>query len=473
MSSPITYITEFINNYKLNNDGAIDIENFRKELFTKSIMAKCDEKSKLILLYHKYDLPIKSELEKECRSVIIDAETLQVVSYTCNNPIYNKEAQQFIINTTPIDMNIFKCYEGSLLSLFNHNDTWYLSTRRCLDSRDSLWNSKSHYDMFIDVLKKENLTFDEFTNKLNPNYGYYFVLIHHENKQIINYSNIFDIEYSKLCLIFVRDKETQSEIDETLCDYKHIFAPERITMEEFTEENKKLDINIKNEGIIIKLNSGKECILKLQTISYQFSKAMGPDSNIYKGYIYLYQISALKDYIKNYSNHKNYGKIVNPKNSAESYDTIGVIDSMFKVLTSELFELFKLLWDIKKGTKQNEELYKTLPKEYKDILFKLRGIYFKIKSDNISSETKTMFSINYIYLYLKSLDVEHICALLRQRKLMFNWMLLESTNEYLKLFKTISNHCDKMKCKLTAIYINVLFPDILSTEVPLIDKNEK
>lgn len=469
--SSITYISNFITDYKINNTDIFDVANFKKELFNKSIMTKYDEESKLILLYHKFDLPIKSDLEKECRSVVIDIETLKIVSYSCCNPIYNKDAQQIILNNIESDMTIYRCYEGSLLSLFNHNNKWYLSTRRCLDSKSSLWNERSHYDMFIDVLTKDDLTFDSFVEKLNPKYGYHFVLIHNNNKHIINYTNLFGFDYTKLCLVFVRDNETQNEVDEVITGYSNIFIPEKKTMEEFAEENKKLDINIDSEGIIIKLLHDGNILLKLQTISYQFCKAMSPDSNIYKGYMYLYQIGILKEYITSEQNHKNFNKIVNPKNKTEVYDTIGIIDSTFKVLTSELFELFKLLWDVKqKGKRTNEELYKILPKEYKDILFKLRGVYFKIKSDNISSETKIMFGISYIYKYLKSIDIENICALLRQRKLMFNWVVINNTNEELQIFKNISNLSDKIKCKLIAIFTSVLYPEILTTDIPHVEK---
>ena len=72
--------------------------------------------------------------------------------------------------------------------------------------------------------------------------------------------------------------------------------------------NKNIDINVENEGIVTKANIGDNWyLLKLQTISYQFSKAMGPNPNIYKGYIYLYQNSKLKDYLEHNQQHQNQG----------------------------------------------------------------------------------------------------------------------------------------------------------------------
>ena len=453
MDSPIKYITSFITNYKLENE-IINIEHFQSELYKLSILSKLDNDNNLLLLYHKFDQPSNTDLEKECRSLVLNTTDLSVISYTCDNILCNNDALPFITETN----EVYKCYEGSLLSLFNHNNKWFLSTRRCLDSKESVWKTKSHYDMFIEVLNKENITFEEFTNNLNINNNYYFVLIHHENQNIINYSPIFGENYTKLCLAFIRDKETQQEVNIKLENYNHIFMPELTTIEEFNEKNNILTLNIDSEGIIIKSNNR---LLKLQYKSFLYLKTIGSELNIFKGYIYLYQNSMLLYYIKNYNN--NSGKIINPKNMSESYDIIGVIDSIFKVLSSELFELFKIFYNIKNGEKQNIELYNFLPVEYKNILFNLKGIYYKIKSNYITSKIKNLFGIKNIYQYLKNCNVDIVYNLLKYRRLMFNWSIL---NPEIQFFKNISIKCEKINIKLTAIYTSKLFPDIMPTDIP-------
>jgi hypothetical protein len=162
MASPITFIANFINEYKKTNTEIINTDDFKRKLFENSIMTKYYEDDNLLLLYHKYEIPSKSQLEKECRSLVVDMSNLNIISYTCQTPICNKEAQQFLLNNNDIQLEgtIFKCYEGSILSLFNHNSKWYLSTRRCLDSNDSTWNNTNHYSMFMDVLNSENITFE-------------------------------------------------------------------------------------------------------------------------------------------------------------------------------------------------------------------------------------------------------------------------------------------------------------------------
>ena len=61
MACPITFINNFINEYKKNNTEII-IDNFKKKLYEDhSIMTKYEESENIMLLYHKFDLPTNSE----------------------------------------------------------------------------------------------------------------------------------------------------------------------------------------------------------------------------------------------------------------------------------------------------------------------------------------------------------------------------------------------------------------------------
>ena len=178
-----------------------------------------------------------------------------------------------------------------------------------------------------------------------------------------------------------------------------------------------------------------------------------------------------------------------PLNIQESYDTVGIIDSVFKVCTSELYELFKMLWDIKTGKQLDTEIYKILPKEYKTVLYNIRGIYYKKKYDNNKSSTshddfntlklkhndsKSNLKLNTkdlqikdIYQYLKKgLDTDKLEQYLRVRKLMYNWIKVDSENECLKKFSKINLKCDKVHLKLIAIFCNKLFPNVMPDDIP-------
>ena len=180
---------KFIINHYLSREYE-NYEAFCKELYENGILTKDYPQEGLTLLYHKYETPNYSELEMECRSLVIDRNKKSIVAYTCETPRLNIEGFKYFQNLSDeikSQAKITTCYEGTLLSLFNHNDKWYLSTRRCLDSRESLLHknidldnvnpddrskmaklkSLSHFDMFEDVLIKNKLSFDDFTNELN------------------------------------------------------------------------------------------------------------------------------------------------------------------------------------------------------------------------------------------------------------------------------------------------------------------
>jgi len=477
MSTPHFLITPYL-------ESTFNLEELQKILFEKNILLKDYNDEGLVLLYTKFGLT-GDELVRECRSLVIDRETFKIKSYSCETPLMNKEGMNYMLSHMKDPTVVTPCYEGTYLSVFNHNSKWYVSTRRCLNSNDSVFNqmesenSLSHFEMFEDVLKNSNFQgFTDFSSKLNPNYSYYFVLIHHKNKHMIDYTNMFGVNYARLCLTTVRDVH-MCELDTSvgydfLCT--NIFLPKNLdSIEEFANSNKvvKYDENPTSEGVIVRMydmNLNKYRLIKLQNVSYQFSLVMGPERNIFKGLLYLYQNDKLSDYFSQNTKLQNIRKIVNPLNTSESYDTIGMVDAVFKVCTSELFELFKVLWSLKTCEHLNKPLYDNLPKEYKDLLFAIRGLYYKKKATllykkNVSpTDIKSAhLKINDIYNYLKTLSTDIFVAFLRMRKLMFNWVRIEPK---LNDFSPINKLCDKVHVKLCAIFTNKLFPNIMPEDIP-------
>lgn len=432
-----------------------DLQDITKKLFDKGIMTKHYKEDNLLLIYNNFNTYHKSQLVSECRSVVIDLNTNNIITYTGNTPIYNYEGYSYLIRNKDVPMQIYECYEGTMITLFYHNDMWYISTRRCLNAQKSVWNNTSHYSMFIDVLKKENLTFESFTDSLDKNLSYYFVLVHHSNKNIVDYTKKFGENYSKLIIVDIREKDnlTSVSLDNFKMIKENIIYPIKFdNIEDFDKDN--LDFDLSNppesEGIIIKLNTKeKNLLIKLQNFKYQFYKSIGPEKHLYRGFINLYQKDKLVDFLKTNDNSIKYQKIINPLNNLESFDIIGCVDALFRVITKELFNLFEKLWD-EEGKKKENTFYNDLPKIHKELLFGLRGIFFKRKS----------LKIGNIYSFLKNLETEKFITFLRNRKLLSNWAKSNNKNELLE----ITNGSNKVHLKLTAIYSNKLFPEIVKTD---------
>jgi hypothetical protein len=102
-------------------------------------------------------------------------------------------------------------------------------------------------------------------------------------------------------------------------------------------------------------------------------------------------------------------------------------------------------------------------------MFNIRGIYFKKKAKIIGKKVEYTemkeyyFQLKDIYNFLKTIPTENFCALLKMRKLMFNW---SKVNPMVSEFNKISFKCDKVHFKLAAIYTNKLFPNIMPDDIP-------
>ena len=448
-----SYIKDFDNEH---------IKNMQEKLFSLGVLSKDYADENLILLYNKYGNENKAPLELECRSVVINRTDFNIENYSCITPIYNGNAMNYLMMNQDKEKEIFVCYEGSLLSLFHFNGVWYFSSRRNL-MKVTDTTENPHFKMFCSVIEQDGFNINTFIEKLNTNLTYHFVLIHHQNKNIINYEKSFGKDYKKLCFIFAREKGSNKEInsEDLNCLFltDNIFLPKKVeSIENFDETNTgELTGEPTDEGIIVKINNK---VLKLQNIQYQFYKAIGPEKNLYRGFIHLYQNNKLGDYFKNNENTMKYNKIVNPIKTDESFDTMGTIDAVFKVITKELFQLFNTLWDINTGAHKNKDVYNILSNEYRVMMYNIRKLYF------INKKKGNTITFKNVYFYLKSLDVNVFEKFMRSRKLMLNLVRKESKNSAVQDFGKTTNIEKKMLNKLCAIYTSKMFPEIMPDDLP-------
>ena len=454
MESQQFILSNYINDMS-NHDCLLE------KLRENGINSKDYVEQNLTVLYNKYESRNKSPLQMECRSVVIERDTRKIICYSCPTPLYNLDAVNYIWKNPSAPKETFICYEGSLLSIFNNNNIWYIASRKCIYN-PLMGEEYGQFKMFMDVIRKDGNDFDTFTNKLDVNTSYHFVLIHHTNENVVNYNKLFGENYAKLCFIFARNTTTHLEYkldnvsEKILTD--NIFLPESID-DNSSDDKSSLHEQPEYEGVVIKI---KDKILKIQNSSYQFHKAIGSEKNMYRGFITLYQSNSLKTYFENNTNSEKFKKIVNPMKLNESYDTVGMIDALFKVCTSELFNLFTILYKETDGSQYDNILYSILPDDYKNILYYLRGIFF----NNMKKGKNTQFlMIRDVYNFLKTYDIRMFEKFIRSRKLMLNWIRLNSNNE-LKLFTNSLYKSDKVYYKMATIYTAKMFPEIMNDDIP-------
>jgi hypothetical protein len=108
-----------------------------------------------------------------------------------------------------------------------------------------------------------------------------------------------------------------------------------------------------------------------------------------------------------------------------------------------------------------------MPREYKDMLFHLRGVYFSNKTKQVdkSTEPEQVLKLKDVYNFIKTTDIVLFEKFIRCRKLMLNWARLDKSDKCVLFTKTL-HKCEKVYYKLSAIYTTKLFPEIMPTDVP-------
>ena len=436
-------------------------DEFKKILKSNHIHYKEDNDSDLVILFNNYNDLFQSKINQVLRSVVLSRGKKKIVSYSCASPLENNEGVNYLLRHSLEDYNpiITECYEGTFMSLFNYENKWYLSTRKCLDASLSKFKEKSYFEMFENVLKLGGFeNFSKFTESLDSNLNYYFILLDSENVNIVNYSHIFGENYHKLVHVYCRDKEQNIVEDTNFKVNENIIKPnyyDNISyLDEYNNKN-QWELPAKSEGLVLRFKD--ETLVKLQSLDYQFSKAVGTSNNIYLGMLKMYQLDKLSDYLVD--NKEKFDKITNPLNPTESFLTLGVINSIFRTLTTELMECYRTLYD-DNALPKDQNFYKIMPSEYCYFMFKIRGIHFR------NQKNMKELSEKNIYYLLKKVDVEKIYSLIRMRKLMLNLSFQNKFDENMKKFRMLSKKVNKLNLKLVNIYTSKLFPEIMDKDVP-------
>ena len=198
-----------IQKYILNNG----FDKF-KEIYIDSgrIKMKLYEDEGLMLL--KYDqLNTKyDEIEKECRGLILDIKTFEVVLLSFTK-FFNIENETKIPLIDYGSANFYKKEDGSLMSLYYHNDKWNVSTTGMAFGEGNVrvdtfseFEGFTFADLFWYTLKQNGIDLEYLKWRLNKNHFYMFELMTPLNVVVEPHTDF------KFSLLSVRNKNTLEEL---------------------------------------------------------------------------------------------------------------------------------------------------------------------------------------------------------------------------------------------------------------------
>jgi hypothetical protein len=195
----------------------------------------------LYLLVANRDTTGLSPLQMECNGLILEKETNKMVCMAQNKFVnINRDSSQVNqIEDLKSQHSRFRmeyCEDGTVVRLYNYNGSWYTATTRCIDARKSYWSSeKTFNDMFWEIFNTSSYSIEQ----LDPVYTYSFILIHKENRIVVNhkfnnviyigrinnytkqedFTNFFYNEDPRRCIRRTKNIEVSSVLNYPLDDY--------------------------------------------------------------------------------------------------------------------------------------------------------------------------------------------------------------------------------------------------------------
>jgi len=399
----------FVENLNSYFSGSID--NIKKNIYdhnsknTNKISFKI--KDNILLIFNDFvKTSTKYDIFNNARSLVlsknIDGE-YKTIAYTHPVIDYNNSEKLSTFN----DLSFIECFEGTLLSIYFADEKWNYSTRKCIDAKESFLNingkvsSKSHFDMFLETIP----SLEEFESKLDVNKSYYFVLVHHENKTFISYSEKFGEKYAKIILLFVRDNQmnTVAVLDDEYVkkfDYSH----EKYTLDQVNEKIKS-ESNVNCMGYLaVKENK----MYVYHTNYYSNLEKITPYAKSHESMlIELYKNNNLDLHFSKYPENVKY--------KGTQFDTKGVMYSIFTYLGMTSLNLYYYFTTFEDGklNHKNADDFKTLFDNGKNltlqtILYKMKGLVIsekkKIVLDDIKKILKYYINTNDIIRCLKEFE---------------------------------------------------------------------
>lgn len=262
--------------YKIN---VSEVLNFVKDKSYSDIVKQCEENGlcvkysnderlkNLFLLANKNDsdndhenVVKKTLINYQANGIIFEKDTNKVVAM-CQNKLITHNNTSDILQNVEVK-RVEYCEDGTMIRLYNYNDTWYTSTTRCIDASKSYWTSTKNFsDLFWDVFDKTLL------DTLDKDYTYVFVLLHKENRIVIRHKINM--------LVYISRINNETFIEDYTQQFNNVYGirrPKRIDTREFY----KLDLSDNDimqqlyhpfkRGILIKtLNTSTN-----QLVTYKF-----------------------------------------------------------------------------------------------------------------------------------------------------------------------------------------------------------
>ena len=318
---------------------------------------KFKNNNNLCLLHNSYkrdDVSDFQDLYDKCRSVVLDFSKSignnVVISISNSIPI-RSNISNYTTNIYEENDVCYSALDGTVVTVYYHNGTWYFGSSSCPDINSSKFSNKDKthgymldeilYDMYknhvnISDPNISTILRNLFTSNLSPLYSYDFVIIHSDNIHVINYTNMMGENYRYLFHINTKNRITliEENIDNHPLAYLGVKYPIKFTspQEGIAYISTNNTNNINNYGIIIKKNNklykiSDDAILHKEEVNaFNYNK--------WYNILYIYMLQKPNYNINEFITEFYQGDLEIPN------DTYNTIDLIFNIIKQIIYNLY-------------------------------------------------------------------------------------------------------------------------------------
>jgi len=412
-----------------------------KHLWPSIKMKKFKGESNICLIHNSYkkdDIEEFKNLFDECRSVILDFSRSignnVVISYANSIPI-RLTIDNYLKNNYDTTDVCYGALDGTLITAYYHNNCWHFGSSCCPDINSSKFSHpvKSHGAMLDEVL------FDMYKNSIqdttDPNisttlrelfsanlsklYSYEFVLIHYENKHIVDYTSLFGENYRYLFHINTKNRISlvEEDIKSKPLEYLGVKYPHYFT----TLEEALHYVSTTENSLIIKKSNNKIYKVSNDLILHK-EEVHSNNYNKWYNFVYVFMLQKPNYTIDNYI-QEFYPELVNSESIAST------INQIFMIMTDIIYNLYistTNYYPKYKRFKTNLDLDRTLNSVIRFHLAQLRH-------QQTALYTKAIITKKEVFDYLcHSNNIKNIKRLIYH---FANHNIYDIPNEYLNMFK--------------------------------------
>ena len=379
----------------------------------------------LVLLHNSYDKKDVDEkfqaIYHQCRSVILDfslylGENIVVVSYANNIPVrININEYTQIVNDAD---KYQEAYDGTMVTVYNYKDEWYFGTSTCTDINYSKFAhpTKSHGDMFNEILMNiysscfteeeiinsddttiENKLRNLFVSNLDKSIAYEFVLIHHENNHIIDYSEVYGKDYKFIYHINSKNRVSLCEEDIHQGPLANIGVLYPTHFSSLNDAYNHINTN-KSYGFIVKkiCDDGVK-LFKISPVEISIKEDTDPcKPNIWHNLLIIYMKNKKEFKISDYINMYNPDLKLPKDNNNRDIDPTYLIHTTISTFKDILYNLYMMTTTYNPKTnrfKMNKEIDAQFPPIIRFHLAQLRH-------RQINNHNGTMIKPTDVYYYI-------------------------------------------------------------------------